>query len=75
MILGGASGILNELDTASKTLTLERRSRLEKYEYEGSEMPQSWVSLIGKPVALWLRDFLVIDITERTDSSSESGAG
>jgi len=65
MILSGARGILQRIDEADKTITLERRSNAQDYQYNSSEFnAREWKKSIGKAVDLQLCDFMVVDIAE-----------
>jgi hypothetical protein len=65
MILSGARGILRRIDEADETITLERRSSTQDYQYNSSESDtREWKKLIGKSVDLQLSDFMIVDISE-----------
>lgn len=69
MILGGARGILDRIDSSDRTVTLSRRGQSERYEFDSSCEIRSWGNLVGKVVDLQLQDFVVVGISEHTDQS------
>lgn len=69
MILGGARGILEKIDTSNRMVTLSRRGQSEYYEFDSSCETHKWGGLVGKVVDLQLQDFVVVGISEHPDQS------
>lgn len=76
MILSGARGILQKIDTTEKTVTLRKHSGSEDYECSDSEFePDKWKKLVGKMVDIQLCDFLVVDVSEHSDQAASTHRG
>ncbi|HXV46991.1 MAG TPA: hypothetical protein VD736_09990 [Nitrososphaera sp.] len=67
MILSGARGVLQKIDNERRTITLNRRSGKQDYEYPDSTEPGKWINLVSELVDVQLRDFLVIGVSENLD--------
>jgi hypothetical protein len=70
MILSGARGILQKIDSDYRTITLGRRSGMEDYECADAAEPAKWKGLVGKLVDVQLHDFLVTDVSENPAPAS-----